>query len=966
MGGIVGVIAGAFISETIGPIIGGAVGSAIFGRVAGSVIGGLAGGFIGSIFGGGRQEPQAPTFTQELRDNLITIRQPITHWQYIYGRARVGGALTFAHESADDNFHLIITFAGHVCQEIEQVQLNDEVVPLDGSGNATGKYAGYVRIIKSLGDEAGQPFPALVAESGGKWTDAHRQSGRAKIYVRLTPNADLFPTGVPNITAVIKGRRIYDPRSGLTVWSDSASLCDVDYLRDLPAGLGAVYASEIDNAQLIAAADIDDEAVALAAATPTATFTADAATDALTLAAGAKVAALGGGVRVASSGALPAGLAAATTYYVAIAGGGAIKLATTLANARAGTAIDITSAGSGTHTLTYFDEPRYTLNGSFSVNQAPREILGRMLSANAGKARYVGGVWRLHPAAYVAPTITLSEDDCRAVPNITPRLSGDELSNAVKGVFVSEANLWQPSDFPPVTNATYLAEDNTERSWRELDLAYTKSSATAQRIAKIELERMRQQISVEWHGKFNCYRLQPGDTVKITFALLGWSEKIFEVTQAGLAFEEDSDGGVRIGCDLMLRETASAVFDWDSGEETVVDAAPDTNLPDPFTVGVPGTPSVAETLYETTGSAGVKARATVTWAAAADQNVAQGGYYELEYKLAADSGYTRISPISAATQALDDLAPATYNFRVRAVNSIGVHSAYSGVSTKELLGLIADPADVTGFAVQVISGQALAMLDQSPDLDVRIGGRLFLRWSPLSAGAIWNDGMLLSPDGWPGDSVSVFAPLMGGTYLAKFRDSSGNWSANAASFVLTEAHLTGFTTLATVTEHPGFSGVKVNTAAVDGGVQLVGATLWDDLGLIDSEGMIDSAGGIVTAGSYTFANRVDLGSVLTVRLFPNLKSLAFDTADLWDSRTNPIDDWGFVDGSVIEDAEVALEVRITNDDPAGAPTWGPWHALPGQADYSARAFEFRVQFTSANVTHNRKVTELSVAAKQPT
>jgi hypothetical protein len=249
---------------------------------------------------------------------------------------------------------------------------------------------------------------------------------------------------------------------------------------------------------------------------------------------------------------------------------------------------------------------------------------------------------------------------------------------------------------------------------------------------------------------------------------------------------------------------------------------------------------------------------------------------------------------------------------------------------------------------------------------VRIGGRIVLRWSPLSVGATWNDGMLLSIEHYPGDSVSFFAPLLGGTYLAKAQDSSVNMSFNAVSFTLTEAHLTGFTTLGTATEHPGFTGAKINVAAVDGGIQLVGATLWDAMPAIDTLGMIDSLGGIVPAGTYTFANRIDLGSVLTVRLFPNLKSLAFDTADLWDSRTSLIDSWGLVDGNVIEDAEVAIEVRTTNDNPAGSPTWGPWHALPGQADYTARAFEFREQFTSGNVTHNRKVTELAVAAKQPT
>jgi hypothetical protein len=60
------------------------------------------------------------------------------------------------------------------------------------------------------------------------------------------------------------------------------------------------------------------------------------------------------GVKVAatSAGTLPGGLSA-TNYYVIYVTSGTIKLASTLANAEAGTAVDITSAaGGGTHTLT--------------------------------------------------------------------------------------------------------------------------------------------------------------------------------------------------------------------------------------------------------------------------------------------------------------------------------------------------------------------------------------------------------------------------------------------------------------------------------------------------------------------------------------------------------------------------------------------------------------------------------------
>lgn len=64
-------------------------------------------------------------------------------------------------------------------------------------------------------------------------------------------------------------------------------------------------------------------------------------------------------VRLTTSGTLPAGLAPATDYYVIKVTDTTIKFATSYANAVAGTAIDITDAGTGTHTINTL-LPRYT------------------------------------------------------------------------------------------------------------------------------------------------------------------------------------------------------------------------------------------------------------------------------------------------------------------------------------------------------------------------------------------------------------------------------------------------------------------------------------------------------------------------------------------------------------------------------------------------------------------------------
>lgn len=57
-------------------------------------------------------------------------------------------------------------------------------------------------------------------------------------------------------------------------------------------------------------------------------------------------------VQVSTDGVLPAGLAAATDYFVIVLTANTFKLASSLVNANAGTAVDITDAGTGTHTIT--------------------------------------------------------------------------------------------------------------------------------------------------------------------------------------------------------------------------------------------------------------------------------------------------------------------------------------------------------------------------------------------------------------------------------------------------------------------------------------------------------------------------------------------------------------------------------------------------------------------------------------
>jgi len=83
------------------------------------------------------------------------------------------------------------------------------------------------------------------------------------------------------------------------------------------------------------------------------TFTADAASDVCTAASSlASSNFTSQAVKFTSSGTLPAGLTANVTYFLIYVSATTFKVATTIANANAGTAINITDAGTGTHTIT--------------------------------------------------------------------------------------------------------------------------------------------------------------------------------------------------------------------------------------------------------------------------------------------------------------------------------------------------------------------------------------------------------------------------------------------------------------------------------------------------------------------------------------------------------------------------------------------------------------------------------------
>jgi hypothetical protein len=602
---------------------------------------------------------------------------------------------------------MVLTLADHEVQDIGEVWFDTLSIPpdyLDASGNViAGHYSGFVRIKKHLGTTSQTADSDLIAETTAGVD--FRGRGVAYLYIRLKHDRDIFPQGIPTITAFVKGRKVLDARDSTTKYTQNVALMTADYLTapldSLTAGVG-VSTSAVDSTDLIAAANVCDEFVTTSTVSHT-IQSADATSDILTLTAVNDRLAFQTGDRVVlTGGSLPTGLATATNYYCipyqriagmvdGVSDGKVrIKLASTLQNAFDGVAVNIT--GTGTGTISKTAEPRYHGGGVLDTSDTPESNLKELLTGMGGTIIYVGGAWHIKAAAYAAPVFTFDEGHLISGITVSTAVSRAERFNIVKGTYVSPLNDGQASDYPPVQNSTYLAADNGRALPADYDLPFTQRPCTAQRLAKIRLEKHRQEIVFEAQFNMHAMQVQPYDTVLINNTRLGWSAKPFEVIQWELA-TQDMDGAPLLYVKMTLRETASECYDWNNGEETSVDPAKNTLLPSALYVAPPtGLFITSNGVFTETGD--LSYEFIVSWDAPDNSLITNGGHYDIEFKRSSEATWGRSyraedEDTSVPVKQVD--ANTLYDVRIRSVNALGVRSQY-----QQLLGFtVGSPAGAT-------------------------------------------------------------------------------------------------------------------------------------------------------------------------------------------------------------------------------------------------------------------------------
>lgn len=925
---VAGAAAGAAAAEGIGLVAGTLLYSVVSGGVA-AITSSIVGGLLAHPSSNNPRSTQATPATA-----LVDATSNYGAIPVIYGHRRIGGTRVFTETYGGSNEYLdlVIVWCEGEIDSISQLYLDD--IPITDA-----RFSGLTYYENYTGTDAQAASGELISTHPGKWSSTDTLSGIAYSFVRLTWNATAFPRGAPVVTADIYGRKVYDSRDAGTRYSNNPALCIRDYLTHARYGWAAPT-SMIDDTALSASANFCDERVT--APTHSTTFTADASTDQVTLA-GLDVFVDGMGVRFTSTTTLPSPLSAGVTYYwigqdpltvTSVATQNRGKLATTFANAMAGTAIDLTDAGTGTHTVALYDMQRYTCDGVVNIDSTLFENLRALLTSCRGFLVFSGGQYRLkNEKADSSVSLTLTESNIIGgwkiqLPQRRTRY------NRVIASFFDAAQMWQ-SNVAVSDSSVLRATDNGVLLAAGVDLPFTGNTYTAQAIAQQVLNQSRYGIVVQVHCTQVALQLEVGDVVPITHTTPGWTAELFRVTAIQIMANDEVQ--------LTLAQYNASVYSVTLGD--FVSPKPTTNLPNPANVGAPGNPAITEDIYETRGGRGVAAKAIMTWSASSGSFVYQ---YQPEYRLVGATDYTLLPRTSGLTAEVLDVAPGRYDFRVKTINQAGAASSYASSLNQEIIGLSAVPATPTNVSLQISGGTAILTLDQHPELDVRRGGRILVRHTEATSSQSWESSLSIgNVDSYPGDSVLIALPLKAGSYLVKARDALDQESTGFATAVTKQASVLTFTTLATETEEPTFSGTHTNTVVAS-------STLKLDV----------SGADVLASGSYAFAAGFNFGLIKRVRITGKLQASVYNVNALLDDRITNIDDWVDFDGTtgIGSVCDAWLEARETDTDPTGSPTWSAWKRVDS-ADFQCWGMQFRAQLRSTDAAYNVGITTLQVKAE---
>lgn len=255
---IAGYISTALVSLGLSTVVAGAVANIAIGAALTAI-----GQIVTGAFSGGGSRPH--TSTPQAQATLNQSTGPRIRG---YGRAKLGGTRAFWDSGAGLLYQVIMAHHGKI-DAFEQFYIGDLAVSLSGGLVTTAPMIGQVRIVPHDGASDQAADAEMLVAWPTVWTAQHQLRGIAYWYVRfLSPPAEDYQTVFPEgyntpVRCVCRLSQVYDPRTELTVWSDNAGLCILDYLTHADGYNRSI--DDIDIPSFVEFANLCDEPVPLAA-----------------------------------------------------------------------------------------------------------------------------------------------------------------------------------------------------------------------------------------------------------------------------------------------------------------------------------------------------------------------------------------------------------------------------------------------------------------------------------------------------------------------------------------------------------------------------------------------------------------------------------------------------------------------------------------------------------------------------
>ena len=435
----------------------------------------------------------------------------------------------------------------------------------------------------------------------------------------------------------------------------------------------------------------------------------------------------------------------------------------------------------------------FDCNAVLDTSKKVIDNVRELLKGCRGFLPYTSGKYKLIIETTGTASITLTEDDIIGGYNLASPSKNDKYNRVIVS-FVNPDRNFQVDEvqFPPVDDsgltsadrhATMKTADGGFLLEGKFDFKTLTSPYQAEEMAEIILRRSRESLSLEINVGFDAYDLAISDIVGISHSSLGFSNKLFRVM--GITFNED----FTISLTLIEYQASHYTF----ASKTQVSSTPSTNLPNPFSIQPPASVTLSDEMIEYADGITIT-RLNIAIGASPDQFVSN---YQVEAKQSTESDF---KIISVGTQLnhefLNVIDGATYNVRVKAINSLGVNSTFTSAS-HTVVGATDTPSDVTDLSVSLVGSNQME-LSWTPVTDLDISW-YEVRFQNVTSGATWNESTPLAKV-VRRKSNALVVNAVTGSFCIKAVDKLGNSSANESIVSTNISGLQNFTNVLTVSE----------------------------------------------------------------------------------------------------------------------------------------------------------------------